>query len=57
MTETPGFDALDWLFVVWAFLFQLVPVIRSVEDLLPDHEQSSQVIETPAEVADTAILA
>jgi DHA3 family macrolide efflux protein-like MFS transporter len=35
----------------------LVPVIRNVEDLLPDHEQAPQTVEAPTELADSAVLA
>jgi DHA3 family macrolide efflux protein-like MFS transporter len=35
----------------------LIPVVRNVEDLLPDHEQSPQLAEAPAELAEGAVLA
>jgi DHA3 family macrolide efflux protein-like MFS transporter len=46
--------------VIWIVIIaaaSLIPVVRNVEDLLPDHEQSPQVAEAPAELADSAVLA
>jgi DHA3 family macrolide efflux protein-like MFS transporter len=48
-------SGVGWLVIIAVASF--IPVIRDVEDLLPDHEQSPQVVEAPAELADSAALA
>jgi DHA3 family macrolide efflux protein-like MFS transporter len=46
--------------VVWIAIIAVasfIPVIRNVEDLLPDHEQSPQVVEVPADLGDSPVPA
>jgi DHA3 family macrolide efflux protein-like MFS transporter len=45
-------SGVGWIGIIVAASF--LPVIRNVEDLLPDHEQSQQAVETPAEPAGSA---
>jgi hypothetical protein len=38
---------VGWIVIIVAASF--IPVIRNVEDLLPDHEQSPKAVEAPGE--------
>ena len=40
-------SGVGWIVIIAAVSF--IPVIRNVEDLLPDHQQSPKAVETPAE--------
>jgi hypothetical protein len=45
------------LYIVIILVASFIPLIRNVEDLLPDHDQAPQVVPAPAEVAGDAALA
>jgi DHA3 family macrolide efflux protein-like MFS transporter len=48
-------SGVGWLVLIG--IASLVPIIRSVEDLLPDHEQAPEAIEGSPELGDGTVLA